>query len=325
MISKSMPFLTACIVLSGSVFDCPAIAQSEFPNRAIKLVVPVPPGPILDTLPRIIAEKLSLKWKQPVIIENRPGAAQNLGADVVYKSAPDGYTLLVTPAGPLTISPHLFSKLGFDPAAFVPVSLLVTIPAVFVVNSKLPLSTFQDFVALAKANPGKITYGTPGRGSSPHLATEMLMNATGIRLVHVPFNGFGPALNNLLGGHIDVMIDNLGNVASSIENGSLRVLGATTKTRIPELPNVPAIAETHPGFDYTSWFAIVAPPRTSPEIATKLSQGIAEALKLPDVERRFRGFSVAPVGSSPAETAAFIGREHELWRKLIQANQIKLD
>jgi tripartite-type tricarboxylate transporter receptor subunit TctC len=215
--------------------------------------------------------------------------------------------------------------LGFDPAAFVPVSLLVTIPAVFVVNSKLPFSTFQDFIAFAKANPGKITYGTPGRGSSPHLATEMLMNATGTRLTHVPFNGFGPALNNLLGGHIDVMIDNLGNVASSIENGSLKVLGATTQTRIPELPHVPTIAETHPGFSYTSWFAIVAPPRTPSAIASKLSQGIAEALKLPDVERRFQGFSVSPVGSSPTETAAFIDRERELWRKLIQANQIKLD
>jgi tripartite-type tricarboxylate transporter receptor subunit TctC len=325
MTRKTVAWMAACIAVTAVAPIGPAIAQVEFPNRAIRFVVPVPPGPILDTLPRIVAEKVSMKWNRPVVIENRPGAAGNLGAEVVFKAAPDGYTLLVTPAGPLTISPHLFPKLGFDPAAFVPVTVLVTIPAVLVVNSKLPFFTLQDLIAYAKANPGKITYGTPGRGSSPHLATEMLMNAADIRLIHVPFNGFGPALNNLLGGHIDVMIDNLGNVSQSIENGSLRVLGATTQTRIPELPDVPAIAETYPGFAYTSWFAVVAPPKTPPEVAAKLSQAIAEALKFPDVTQRFRGFFVAPVGSSPGETAAFIHREDELWRKLIQANGIKLD
>jgi tripartite-type tricarboxylate transporter receptor subunit TctC len=303
----------------------PAGAQTEFPNRPIRLVVPVPPGPMLDALPRIVAEKLSLKWKQPVIIDNRPGAAQNLGAEVVYKSAPDGYTLFVTPAGPLTISPHLLPKLSFNPAAFVPVSLLVTIPSVLVANAKLPFSTLEEFIAFAKAHPGKITFATSGRGSSPHLANEMLMNTTGIRMTHVPFAGFGPALNNLLGGHVDVMIDNFGNVAPSIENGSLRLLGATTEKRIPDSPNTPAISETYPGFSYASWFAIVAPPKTPPEIAAKLSQAIAETLKLPDVEQRLRRFFVTAVGSSPAETAAFLRREDELWRKIIQANQIKLD
>ena len=271
--------------------------------------MPVPPGPILDTLPRMIAEKLSAAWGQPVIIENRPGAAQNLGAEVVAKSSPDGYTLLATPAGPLTISQHLFPKLGFVPSAFVPVSIMVTIPAVLVVNPELPVANLREFVTYAKSNPGKLTYGTPGVGSSPHLATEMLLTATGLRAVHVPYKGMGPATTDLLAGHIDIMIDNLGNVWPHIRDGRLKVLAATTASRIAELPDVPAIAETYPDVVYTSWFAIVAPPKTPPEIAAKLSGAIADALKVPDVAQRLRQFSVTPKGSSPAETEAFIASE----------------
>jgi tripartite-type tricarboxylate transporter receptor subunit TctC len=300
-----------------------ANAQASYPSRTIKIVVPVPPGPILDTLPRIIAERLSASWGQPVIIENRPGAAQNLGAEVVAKSAPDGYTLLATPAGPLTISQHLFAKLGFDPTAFTPVSILVTIPAVLVVNPQVPASNLKELVAYAKANPGKLSYGTPGAGSSPHLATAMLLNATGIQAVHVPYKGMGPATTDLLAGHIDMMIDNLGNVWPHIKDGRLRLLAATTAARIPELPGVATIAETYPDVVYTSWFAIVAPPKTPPEIASKLSTAISEALKRPDVSERLREFSVTPLGSSPADTAALLERERERWRRVIVSIGIK--
>jgi len=170
-------------------------AVEDFPNRTIKIVVPVPPGPLLDVVPRIIAEKLASKWSIAVIIENRPGAAQNLGAEVVAKSDPDGYTLLASPPGPLVVSQHLRSKLNFDPGAFVPVSLMVKLPTALVVNPKVPASNLQDFLAYARANPGKLTFGSPGAGSTPHLATEQLMKAAGIRFVHVPYQGMAPAMN----------------------------------------------------------------------------------------------------------------------------------
>src|SRR5258707_12836917 len=194
-------------------------ATGEYPNRTIKIVVPAPPGPLLDVIPRIIGEKLSSKWGVPVIVENRPGAAQNLGAEVVAKSAPDGYTLFVSPPGPLVVSQHLRSKLNFDPAAFVPVSLMVELPTVLVVNPKVPASNLQDFIAYAKANPGKLTFGSPGPGSTPHLATEQLMKAAGIRFVHVPYQGMAPAMNDLIAGHIDVMIDLFGNTWPNIKEG----------------------------------------------------------------------------------------------------------
>ena len=320
-------FGSSRLVLAALLIAGPgiALAQDNYPSRTIKIVVPVPPGPMLDALPRIIANKLASRWGQPVIIENRPGAGQNLGAEVVARAAPDGYTLLTAPAGPLAISHHFHPKLGFDPNAFVPVTVLVTTPNVLVVNPKLPVSTLQELITYAKTNSGKITYGSPGAGSPPHLAAEMLTQAAGVRMVHVPYQGMGPAQRDLLAGHVDVMIDNLGNVWPHVMDSRLRVVAATTETRIPELPNVAAIAETYPGYAYSSWFAVVAPPKTPPAIAAKLSQAIAETLTLPDVAKRLRDYFVTPVGSSPAETATFITSESERWGKVITSSGNKLD
>ncbi len=210
-----------------------ATARSDYPNRTVKIVVPAPPGAILDILPRIIADRLSARWGQSVVIENRPGAAQNLGAEAVAKAEPDGYTLLVTPPGPLVISQYYYPKLGFDPTAFVPVTIMVTVPPLLVVNPKVPVSTFQELIAYAKANPNKMTYGSPGAGSTPQLAMEKLMSAAGIRLVHVPYQGLAPAQRDLLAGHIDVMIDNLGNALPYIKDAKLKLLAVTTEARSP--------------------------------------------------------------------------------------------
>ncbi len=300
-------------------------AVEDFPNRTIKIVVPVPPGPLLDVVPRIIAEKLASKWSIAVIIENRPGAAQNLGAEVVAKSDPDGYTLLASPPGPLVVSQHLRSKLNFDPGAFVPVSLMVKLPTALVVNPKVPASNLQEFLAYARANPGKLTFGSPGAGSTPHLATEQLMKAAGIRLVHVPYQGMAPAMNDLIGGHIDVMIDLYGNVSPNIKDGKLKLLAVTTQTRLPEEPNVPTISEVVPGFVHEEWFAMVAPPKTPADIASKLSAAIAEALKLPDVAKRMADFSAVPVGATPDDTAAFIKTENARWRELIDTTGLKIN
>lgn len=300
-----------------------ALAQADYPNRTIKIIVPAPPGPLLDVLPRIVADKLGTRWGKPVIIENRPGFAQNLGAEVVSRADPDGYTLLFTPPGPIVISQYLYSKLGFDPVALVPITVMVTLPAVIVVNPQVPVSTLQELIDYAKANPNKITYGSPGAGSTVQLAMEKLQIAAGIHLIHVPYPGFAPAETDLLAGHIDMMIDNLGNVVPHIKNGELKVLAVTNAARLPDLPNVPAVSEVLSGYVHQDWFAFMAPPKTPPAIVDKLSQAIAETLKLPDVAKRLDDFVVTPVGNSPADTGLLLQRERERWRQVIAESGIK--
>jgi tripartite-type tricarboxylate transporter receptor subunit TctC len=302
-----------------------ALAQADFPRRAVKFVVPVPPGNMLDSMPRIIGEKLSARWGQPVIVENRPGAASNLGTEAVFKSEPDGHTLLVSPPGPLVVSQHVYPKLGFDPMAFVPVSTLIRFPFILVVNAKSPVTNLADLIARAKANPGKVTFGSPGVSSTPHLQMERLAAAAGIKFVHVPYPGLAPAMRDLLAGHIEAIFDTPGNVLPHIASGGIRALAVTSAKRIPELPKAPAIAETLPGIVHTDWFAVVAPPKTPPEIAARLSQAIAETMKLPDVAKRVAGFTVTAVAGSPAETAALIKRESEEYRVLIAKAGIKVE
>lgn len=325
MISRSA--IARCLIVSVLVGTSPprGLAGDEFPNHTIKIVVPVPPGPLLDAIPRLIAQKLSAKWGVAVIIENRAGAAGDLGADVVAKANPDGYTLLASPPAPLVVSEHLHSSLNFVPSALVPVSVMVKLPTVLVANPKVPASSLQEFLAYAKANPGKLTFGSPGVGSTPHLGMERLMKAAGIRLVHVPYQGMAPAMNDLLGGHIDLMLDLYGNTASGIKAGKLKLLGVMTPARLPQEPDVPAISEALPGFDHVEWFAIVAPPKTPAPIVLKLSTAIAEALALPDVTARLADFAAVPVGSNPDDAAAFIQLERARWRDLINANGLKIN
>jgi tripartite-type tricarboxylate transporter receptor subunit TctC len=257
------------------------------------------------------------------VVENRPGAGHNIGAEVVAKAEPDGYTLLATPPAPLATNRLLYTTLNYDPDAFVPVTILTVGHVVLIVNPKVPATNVRELIALANASPGKLTYGSPGAGTSPHLTGEMLKAAAKIETTHVPYKGLAPALNDLIAGHIDLMFDNLGNSLPQIRAGKVRALGIGGEVRIPELPDVPAIAETFPGFVSTSWFAVVAPPKTPPVIAAQVSQAIAEVLKLPEVAQRLQALSFAPVGSSPAEAAAFVKRDAERWRGVIVAAGIK--
>ena len=320
-----MPTLRAVWTATLLVSAGEALAQDSYPNRLVKIVVPAPPGTVLDSLPRFVADKLAARWKQPVIIENRPGAAQNIGAEAVAKAAPDGYTLLATPEGPLVISQYVFPNLGFDPSAFVPVSVFVTQPTVLVANPQAPYSSLQEMLSFAKANPAKASYGSPGTGSSLHLIAEMLQTSAGVRLLHVPYKGMAPAMGDLLAGHIAMTVDVLGNVLPHIRSGKLKALAVASGTRIPELPDVPAIGESIPGFEFKTWFAVAAPPKTPPEIAAKVSQAIADVLRLPDVVQRFRELSVTPLGTSPAETAAFLKEERERWRRVAAATKVRVD
>jgi len=231
--------------------------------------------------------------------------------------------LLATPQGPLVISQSFFPKLGFDPREFVPITIMAKLPYILVVHPKVPAATFAEFIAYAKANPGKLNYGTPGLGSSSHLTGEMLKLAAHIEMTHVPYAGLAPAITDLLAGHTDVMTANLDSVLAYVQDGKLRGLAVTSEKRAPELPDLPAIAETYPEVVSTSWFAVVAPPKTPPEIAKKLSQAFAEILREPEIEKRWREMSLTPVGGTPEEVGAFLKAETERWHKVIVAGGIK--
>ncbi len=301
----------------------PASAQAPFPSKPIRILVPLPPGTNGDLMPRILGERLSARLGQPVLIENRPGAAQNLAAEIVYRSEPDGYTLLATPQGPLVISASSFKKINFDPSQFVPVTIMAKVPYILVVHPKVPVATFAEFIGYAKANPGKLNYASPSSGSSPHLIAELLKLAAGIQMTHGPYTGMAPALNDLLAGHVEVMIDNLGNSTRLVQAGKLKGLAVTGDKRWPELPDLPVIADTYPDVQASAWFGIVAPPRTPPEIANRLSREFAEILRELAIEKRWKELTLGAGGGAPDELRAFFKDETERWRKVIVTGNIK--
>jgi tripartite-type tricarboxylate transporter receptor subunit TctC len=321
------PSLLDILIIAALMIAMPAtaVAQTDYPNRPIKIIAAVGAGAVADTIPRIIAEKLSLRWGQPVVVENRPGGSNNIGAEAVARAEPDGYTLLAAPPTPLVVNQSLYPKLAFDPAAFVPVTVLAEQANVLVAHPKVPASNLRDLMSYAKANPGKLTYGTPAVGSVANLSMELLNMTAGSRMMHVPYRGMGAALTDLLAGHIDVMFDNIGSSAPLISAGSLKGLGFGGEKRSPKLPDLPTVAEVYPGFASVTWFAIVAPPKTSAAIANQLSLAINEILQQPDVGKRLDELQAMPVGGSPAETAAFLKRETERWRKVIVSASIKPD
>ena len=286
-------------------------------------MVPLAPGGTADILPRIIGEKLAARWGQPVIIENRPGGGQHIGTEAVARAEPDGYTLLASASGPLVVNPSLYPNLSYDPAAFVPITVMASLPYVLVVNPKVPASSVAELIAYAKANPDRLNYAAPGGGSQTQLAAEWLKILSGTKMTFVPYKGSAPAVTDLIAGHVDLMFDNLANSLQHIREGRLRALAVANEQRLTEFPDLPTMSETFPGFVATSWFALLAPPKTPAPIVEKLWRAIAETLRMPDVERRMRGLGATPGGSPPDATAAFIRRETERWRKVIVDANIK--
>jgi tripartite-type tricarboxylate transporter receptor subunit TctC len=320
-------FAFAC--LASLAMAGTALAQDPaagYPARPIRVIVPFPPGGSADLMPRAVAEKVSAKWGQPVVVENRPGAAGNIGAEIVFKAEPDGYTLLSAPPPPLVINPSLYPKLAFDPSQFVPVTVIGSIPNAMIVHPKVAVGSVQEFIALARANPDKFNYASQGSGTTSHLAAEMFKSmAGGLRITHVPYKGTAPALTDLLGGQVDLMFDNLGVSLPHVRSGKLKALAVGSEQRFAALPDVPAMAETLPGFVSIAWFGIVAPPKTPAPIAEKFSAAIAEALKQPDVAKRLAELSAEPIGSTPADMAAFMKQEADRYRDIIRAVGVKVD
>jgi len=305
------------ILLSGTAWS------QEWPVKAVRIVVPFPPGGSADLLPRIVGEKLAERWGQPVIIDNRPGAAGNIGADVVFRSEADGYTLMSAPPPPLVINRLLYPKLSYDSTQFVPMSVIAAIPNVLLVHPKHDVRTVQEFIALVKANPGRFNYASQGNGSTSHLTAELFKSmAGGLQIAHVPYKGTAPALADLLAGQVDMMCDNLGVSLPHVRAGKLKALAVTSKT---SFMGIPAMAETLPGFEAQAWYGIVGPPKTSNVIAEKVGASVKEVLKMPDVQKRLAELSAEPMGLGPAETAAFMKQETERWSAVIRSAGVRLD
>jgi tripartite-type tricarboxylate transporter receptor subunit TctC len=307
----------------------PFIAASEdtYPARPVTIVVPYPAGGVADLLPRLVGEKLTQKWGQSVIVENKAGASGNIGMAWVAQQPADGYTFALAPAGNLTVNPTLFRNLPFDTARdFTPVTLLANVPNVLVVHPSVPAKTFQELVAYAKANPGKLNFASPGAGSGAYLAGELLKLDAGINIVHIPYKGLAPAVNDLLGGQVQMMFAGVSTIIQQVKAGKLRALAVAGPHRLEAMPGVPTVAESgYPGFDVTSWYGIVAKSGTPPAIIQKVRDDMADALKQPDVVKKLAELGLEPVGDTPAQFGAVIEAESRKWGDIVKKANIRVE
>ena len=321
MISKVWRALALGILLSAVA----GAARAEYPDRPIRLIAPFPAGGLADVLARAVGDEVSRSLGQPVIVENRTGAGGNIGAEAVARSTPDGYTLMMTSAGILTANQFLYATMPFDPAKdFVTVSNVADMPMMVVVGPRVEAKTLAEFVALARANPGKLNFGSPGVGTTGHLGLAMFMHAAGIKLTHVPYRGAAPAITDLLAGQIDGVVDNPPTVLPHIESGKLRALAVAAKQRMTLLPDLPTAAEAGvPNFEASSWFGVVAPAGTPPAIVARLHKDIAAALRKPALRERFAKSGARLIGNTPEEFAAQIVADRKMWGDIIRAADIK--
>ncbi len=303
----------------------PATGQ-EYPVRAVRIVVPFAAGATNDIVARLFARKLSEQTLQPFVVENRAGGSGIPGAELVAKSAPDGYTLLLGNTSLLGIQISLYSKLPYDPRDFAPVSVLAISPSALVVHPSVPAKSAAELIAYAKANPGKLNYASAGNGTPFHLSAELFKAQTGTNMVHVPYKGAAPALNDLLAGEVQLMFDNIPSVLAHIRGGKVRAIATTGATRLSLLPEVPTLAEA--GFknaQSVSWFAIVAPKGTPKDIIARLNAGLVKAASQPDLRQRLYELGAEPVGNSPEEAAEHIRAEIAKWEKVIRESGAKAD
>ena len=294
---------------------------ASWPTRPVKLIVPFTPGGSNDVLGRIVGQKLSDYWGQPVLVENRPGVGGNLGASLVAKAPADGYTLLVAPGNLLTINPFLYEKdkVGYDPIKDLdPISFLGIAPIVLAVNSRVPAQSVRELIALAGAKAGAVNYASAGIGTPQHLSAELFASMAGVRLTHIPYKGAVPAITDLIGGQVQMMFGIINSLLPFIRNGAVRAIGVGGRQSLPALPGVPPVADTLPGFLTDSWTGLMAPAGTPREVIAKVGQGIARALGEPEVREKLTAQGIEPSANSPAEFAAIIGTETVRWAKVIK-------
>ena len=314
------------ILLAVLLASASALAQSAFPSHAVKMIVPFPPAGTNDILARIVAEKLAAKWGQPVVVENRTGANGNIGAAVAAQAEPDGYTLLVAPAGPYAINGALYRHLTYVPDKFVPIALIGSVPNLIIARKELPVSNVKELIAYLKANDGKVVYGSQGVGATPHLTANMFMTMTGTHMVHVPYRGETMVLQDMLGGRVDLFFGNVTAALALYGAGKVKVLAVADVKRAVLMPQVPTSAEAGlPGLVAVGWFAMAGPPGMKPELAAQISAAVNEALAMPDVKKRLHDVAVDPMGGTPAHMADFIKDEKVRWGDVIRKNHIVLE
>jgi len=318
--------LSAAVAFSLHLTDCRADDATNYPSQTIKIIVPFPAGGTADTLPRIVAEKLRQKWNQSVIIENRSGAGGNIGAEVVASSPPDGYTLLASPPGPIAINETLYKKLSFRPSELKPITVLGTAPNVLDVRPDFPARTVQALVYYAKANPSKVSFASQGNGSTSHLTAILFEKLTGTKMVHIPYRGTSPALQDIMGNTVDLFFDNLGSSMSLHLGGKLRILGVCDAERASSLPDVPTVREAGvPDFASVTWFALVAPKGTPDAILAKLNSAVTEILREPDIQAQFLKLGVQPAPMDIPATARFLDEERARWGDIIRSAGVTLE
>jgi tripartite-type tricarboxylate transporter receptor subunit TctC len=315
----------ACLALAVAG---PAHTQDKYPSKLIRLVVPFAAGGSTDVVARALGQELSERIGQPVIVENKPGAGGTVGSDYVAKSPPDGYTLLIGTVSTHGAAVSLYEKLPYEPLRdFAPITEIATIPNLVVVNAaSVPVQTLGELVQLAKKQPGKLTFASNGAGTSNHLATELLKSAAGIDVVHVPYKGSGPALNDLLAGHVSMMLDVVMTSYPYVKAGRLKALAVTGSTRSPLLPEVPTVAEQgFPGFEAIVWFGVLAPAKTPPAVVERLNKELVAAINAPKLKTLLESQGAQTVASTPVDFTKRIGNEIVKWRKVVQASGAKLD
>jgi tripartite-type tricarboxylate transporter receptor subunit TctC len=321
-----MAAATAATWSAASLMSTSAMAQDSWPDKPVRIVVPFATGGTTDISARVIADELTQALKQTFIVENKAGAGGNIGAADVARAKPDGYTFLMGTPGTQAINQFLYSKMPYDTAKdLAPVSFVVRVPNVLLVNPSIKARTLKDFIAEVKASPGTMSYGSPGNGTTGHLSTELLKGMAGIKVAHVPYRGSGPMLLDLVGGQIQMAIDNLPSAMAQIKGGKLVALGVTSQDQVSTLPDVPPIASVVPGYVAESWFVLMAPAGTPPAIVNKLSAEVDRILKKPDVIERFRGLGAEPVGGSPESLGAFIESETRKWQQVVKDSGAKID
>ena len=303
----------------------PCVAADAYPGKPVRWVVPFPPGGATDIIARIVAQKMSESWGQPVVVENRAGAAGAIGSEAVARAAPDGYTILMGTTSTHAVGPAVNPRLPYNHLTdFAPVTLVATFPNVLVAHPSTAAS-LQELIALLKANPGKYNFGSSGAGSSTHLAGELFKQMTGADINHIPYKGTGPLLNDLMAGHVAFAFDQITAVMSAVQAGKMRALGVASAERSAALPDVPAISEALPGFEATAWVGIFAPARTPADVVAKVQGETQRIVRLPDIAQRLRELGATPVANPPSEFAAFVKQDTEKWRRLVATAKIQVE
>ena len=318
-----LAFLAAVVVSNTTAF---AQSASTYPNKPIKIVVPFPAGGTSDVLARIFGQKMTEHWGQPVVVENRPGASGNLGADQVAKSAPDGYTLLLATSSTHSIGPNLNPKMPYDAVRdFTPIGQVGNAPSIMLVPNSSPAKTIQEWIELAKKNPGRLNYASSGNGTIVQLTAELFKSQAGLFVVHIPYKGTALAMPDLISGKVDVLFDSLPTGLPHVKDGRLRALGVTSAQRTNMAPGLPAISEVLPGYESTTWFGLFGPQGMRPDLVSRVNTAAIQALSDPEVKDKLQRLGIEAIGTSPAQFTTMLAAESAKWKKIITERKITLD